>query len=56
MIFSGPSIVSISPQPPKTDGAAITITPGDISQLTTAGVPLLFPGAMGGKIFKKSLN
>ena len=48
--FSGANAVSVSPQPLKTDGASINITPGDVSQLTTAGVPLIFPGAMGGKI------
>ena len=49
MIFSGSNVVSFSPQPLNTDGAAFNVTPGDVSQLASAGVPLIFPGAMGGK-------
>ena len=56
MIFSGSNVVSFSPQPLNTDGATLNVTPGDISHLASTGVPLIFPGAMGGKSKYKAYN
>ena len=48
-IFTGGGVGSITPTPVRHDGAAFNFAPGDISQMATAGVPIIFPGALGGK-------
>lgn len=48
-MFIGGGVGSITPTPLRQDGNAFNFASGDISQMATAGVPLIFPGALGGK-------
>jgi hypothetical protein len=48
-IVTGGGVGSLTPTPVRQDVTAFNFSPGDVSQMATAGVPLMFPGAFGGK-------